>query len=305
MIGKILLKIKQNRRGWAKQIYYYLKTPLIIRKVKKGVIEVEKGSIVSFTTYGHRLKSADYVIRSIFDGDLLPQGVYLYVSEKDYSKLYQRFFIKHLIGLGYLHLEIVKDIKSYTKFVYALQQHKEKNIVICDDDIFYPNYWFRELINSRNTWGATDIISCHRGHLVKFINNEILPYSAWDKDISELQHPESLIFPTGTGGVLYPPNSISSLAIEHRLFLELAPTADDVWFWFCSLHNNSRFVLTDREVYRESDYIMFPGSQEISLYHKNVDKDANDIQIQNVYKYFKSLNSDFEKKLINKQLFRI
>jgi len=301
MIGNILLKIKQNKAGWAKQFLLYLKTAYLLRKVKNNRTIFEKECVVSFTTYGHRLKSADYVIRSILDGTVLPEGIFLYVSNKDYSNiLSNRPFLKTLMNTGYLHLEIVKDVRSYTKFVYALEQHKEKNIVICDDDVLYPKYWLSELVKSKNTVNSSNVISCHRGHYVAYENGEILSYNTWRHDISEPISIENLIFPTGTGGVLYPPNSISFLATNRNLFEELAPTADDVWFWFCSLYNDSKFVLTDRKVYDCSDFVFFPYSQEISLYHENVHNNANDIQIQNVFKYFKSLNPDFEKKFINK-----
>jgi hypothetical protein len=42
--------------------------------------------------------------------------------------------------------------------------------------------------------------------------------------------PESY-FPTGVGGILYPPKCFHKDIADKELFLKLAPNADDIWFW--------------------------------------------------------------------------
>ena len=43
---------------------------------------------------------------------------------------------------------------------------------------------------------------------------------------------------TGSGGVLYPPHSLSDLAVRDDIFMKLIPTQDDVWFFAMALLNN-------------------------------------------------------------------
>lgn len=289
MIGNILLKIRRSRKGWVKQFSLYLKSKHLVKKIGKINTKIENNYIISFTTFGHRLKSSEYTIKSIVNGDVLPEKIYLYIAKKDHAPLSKRPFIKKLLSLEYLKLVIVEDLGPYTKLFYALKQHKTKNIVICDDDIMYSKDWFEALIKSRKKWNNNRVISCHRAHLVKVKNNKIISYNDWDKVIQEPINPNEMIFPTGTGGVLFPPNSISNLATNKSLFMKLSPKNDDIWFWFSALHSDCKFVLAERNTSLEQN-IFFPSSQDISLFHENVGLNRNDIQVQACFEYFSSIN---------------
>ena len=92
---------------------------------------------------------------------------------------------------------------------------------------------------------------------------------------------------TGCAGVLYPPHCLYKDVLNEDLFMKLAPTNDDQWFWLMGVLNNVR-VCVVRNNERNLNYV--PGSQETSLCQQN-DGDAHLfwIQFQNMLDYYPTL----------------
>ena len=47
---------------------------------------------------------------------------------------------------------------------------------------------------------------------------------------------------TGVGGVLYPPNSLDKKMLNPKIFKEIAPTTDDIWFWAAAVAKGTYVV---------------------------------------------------------------
>ncbi|HPD61418.1 MAG TPA: hypothetical protein PKV48_06650, partial [Thermodesulfobacteriota bacterium] len=60
-------------------------------------------------------------------------------------------------------------------------------------------------------------------------------YLEWHCLSPGIQEASLLLFPTGVGGVLYPPHSLSEEVIDEKAFMQLAPYHDDVWLKAMSL----------------------------------------------------------------------
>ena len=67
---------------------------------------------------------------------------------------------------------------------------------------------------------------------------------------------------TGVGGVLYPPGSLKEEMLEPSLFLSIAPTADDLWFWAATVANGRMVVPVP---FGSSKVNELPKPKEISL----------------------------------------
>ena len=52
----------------------------------------------------------------------------------------------------------------------------------------------------------------------------------------------------GVGGVLYPPNCLYKDVCNSELFMELAPTNDDQWFWFMAILSNTKIKVVDNPI---------------------------------------------------------
>ena len=60
-------------------------------------------------------------------------------------------------------------------------------------------------------------------------NGKFLPYSQW-KDCQYADADSEISF-YGVGSCLYPPQVFDDEIFKKELFLNLCPTADDIWFW--------------------------------------------------------------------------
>ena len=54
---------------------------------------------------------------------------------------------------------------------------------------------------------------------------------------------------TGAGGVLYPPKCFYKDILNDSLFMTLAPTNDDIWFWIQGVLKGIRVRVTDNPEY--------------------------------------------------------
>ena len=133
------------------------------------------------------------------------------------------------------------DIRSYRKLIPALKDFPDSIIVTVDDDVRYDKDILKGLLNMHKKF--PDDIIAHRAKKIKLGR----PYKEWKKYrwyhfLRKSIHRSPLIMQTGVGGVLYPPHSLKEEMLSAKLFMELAPTTDDIWFWAAAVANG-RYVL--------------------------------------------------------------
>lgn len=241
--------------------------------------------IVSLTSYKERFDDLVISLYSLLNQRVKPDRIILWLSDEleDISNL--PYEITRFIKNG-LEIRFVKDIRSYTKIIYALKEFPGAVIVTADDDVYYPKDWLAKLYYSYIM--RQEDIHCHRAHRVGVEEGIIIPYEKWQKHVEE----ESARFDnflTGVGGVLYPPNCFTKEVLRDDIFLKNAPYADDVWLWFMAL-------LSGRKIRVVKNHIKTLASTNImrqlgvckgrSLYAANR-LGANDRQINNLMKFYK------------------
>ena len=122
-----------------------------------------------------------------------------------------------------------------------------------------------------------------------------MPYKNWKWSVSDVK-PSLTNFLTGVGGVLYPPKCLDDMVTNKDLFKKLSPYNDDIWFWAMAVKKGTKINVIDfdkRLVYVDLGQELGLSGQ--TLHSQNVAENRNDIQIQNVIKYFKIT----KKNLIN------
>ncbi len=199
--------------------------------------------IVSLTSFPEAIPYAVKAIRSILEGSLLPDKVVLYLDT-------QRFPNKILP----LELETLKnenplfevrfdpaEIRSYKKLIPALRDFPNDVIVTVDDDICYHADMLRDLVNLHKR--LPDAILAHRVRKARMN----IPYRKWRKYkwydfIFRKYHFDYRAVQTGVGGVLYPPYSLDEQMLDPSLFMALAPTNDDIWFWAAAVSKGTYVV---------------------------------------------------------------
>lgn len=252
--------------------------------------------IVSLTSYGTRLKeTAPYAIASLFTQTFSPDRIILWVAHQDRKNLPR--IMGRLVKKG-LEIRFCDDIKSYKKLIPTLKEFPDDYIITADDDVYYAENWLGELVETHKKNPGK--IICHRAHEIKVDANHLpLPYKRWGFCANAATKSS---FPTGVGGVLYPPNCFHADILNEKLFTRLAPKADDIWFWAMAVINDGYFEGGDPYVtvvdgcFKKLDHVDF--TQQLSgnaLYNYNLTQNGNDKQLQAVIAQYPQIKEVLKK----------
>lgn len=228
--------------------------------------------IVSLTSYPARIAEVEIVIRSILCQEILPDIIVLWLAGNQFPDR-ERNLPRGLLKLqAYgLKIEWCDDLRSYKKLVPAVEHYPQDVIVTADDDAFYPRNWLKLLLESYRR--HPNCISCHRGSRVELDDvGRILPYTSWETATPDLG-PSFFNFPTGVGGVLYPPGLLHERLTCREMFMSLAPTTDDIWFWGMALLRGTKIVVAEDHI---SEF------EEINQYRQRY-PNANALFYENCY----------------------
>lgn len=234
--------------------------------------------IVSLTSYPPRFPTLALTLKSLLVQETRPQAIVLWVASDDFKLLPVEVLELRQYGLK---IEECEDLRSYKKLVPALKRYGGGYIAVCDDDTYYWPTWLSTLVSEIGADAST--VFCLRAHEIKLDpKGNILPYSEWGYEC-QTNKVSSLVFPTGVGGILYPPGLFDKRALDQELFLSLCPSADDIWFFWMASLAGAKFKLR-RPAKR---YIAWAGSQEEGLWKINAHGDkANDRQIAALVEHF-------------------
>lgn len=175
-----------------------------------------------------------------------------------------------------------KDIRSYTKLIPALMMCPDDAIVTVDDDMLYEIDMLEKLVNAYLE--DPGYVYCNRQHrMVLNKNDELQPYNRWWWNCPETDA-NILNFPTGVGGVLYPPRSFDEEVFNENVYMDICRFADDVWFKAMTMKKGmlSRKVVTRDP--RGEEFLVNDAVQDMGLFHLNIrGKNLNDPQIKAVF----------------------
>ena len=253
---------------------------------KIGVTNDENGIIISLTSFPQRMYEIHFTIYSLLTQTVKPSKVILWLGKEQFPNL-EKDIPEKVLKLRENGLTIgwTNNMYSYTKLVPALREYPNNVIVTADDDIYYEKDWLEKLVKVHEK-NPNDII-CHRAHRIKLNKNGIAPYKKWSKKIKGTKA-SYLNFLTGVGGVLYPVNSLNKDVLNEKLFTEIAPKADDVWFWAMALLNGTKTLVPDNRI-KELTYINPERERgltnEITLFSTNR-KGGNDLQIEKIINHY-------------------
>jgi hypothetical protein len=234
--------------------------------------KLERPLVVSITSYPPRFATLHLTLMSLLSQDIKADEIVLWIYKKDLDLIPSS--VTNLINKG-LKIEVVeKDIKSYKKLIPALKHYPDYFIVTVDDDVYYSRGWLNKLV-SEARFDQTSILCCRAHYIKTDINGDFFPYLNWDFE-TNLQIADSRIFLTGVGGVLYPPGCFHKEVFNENAFMDLCPTADDIWFYFMIRKNGYKC----RKVSGIFSINSWRNTQSVSLASINVDKEFNDLQFK-------------------------
>lgn len=186
--------------------------------------------IVSLTSYPARFDTLHLTIKSLLDQTVRPDRIILWVDHGAVAAVPRA--VTELQG-DIFSITPCDDLRSFTKIIPALRAYPDAFIAIADDDIYYPDFWLQRLTEAFDPNEPT--IVYHRGHRITHLpGGQLAPYRSWQRRVADKTSlmAGTDVFPTGVGGVLYPPGSLPSLTTDAALFKLLSETCDDSWLYF-------------------------------------------------------------------------
>ena len=230
--------------------------------------------IVTLTSFPPRFPMLSKTLKSLLDQQTAADRVVLWLAHEDLEKLPQSVLALREHGL---EVRGCKDTRSYKKLIPALAEWPDATLVTADDDVYYPHDWLSGLIATAKL--HPDAVIGMRAHMAKVTDDGALnSYAQWELATSANapRKTNECLFPTGVGGILYPPGSLHPDVCDEKQFMSLCPNGDDIWFYWMARKAGTKHRRTDAWF----DIVEWPTDDRISLSDENYLGDGNDRQIK-------------------------
>lgn len=237
--------------------------------------------IVSLTSYPKRIKNVYKTLASIYRQTKKPDKVILWLSQEQFIRHKLPKELEEFKSWGLEIRYVSGDLKSHKKYYYAMQEFPEDIIITIDDDLVYSEDMIESLFKSYLKFPKA--VSAMRTHLMLVdAYGNIEPYVRWHKDYTRIIHQPCMQLLATTGaGTLFPPHCLCKKAFDVFAIKNVALYADDLWIKMMLVLTNTPIVLA----YDSPQLNYIEGSQEEALWHYNVKKGGNDIQLNTILLY--------------------
>lgn len=266
--------------------------PLLLGKkvLRRNIIgKRDRRIIVSLTSFPARIAILPLVIKGLFKQRVLPDKIILWLSLEQFPG---KRIPQELEGLRNEIFEvrfIDGDLRSHKKYFYAFNQFPDDYVILIDDDIYYDVHLVERLVAAAGS--NNNAIICRHGSILNYgEDGKLRPFS--DRThIEKATIDQNFFFGSG-GGTLFIPSQMYKDCLRDDLFKELTPIADDVWL-------NAMGRLAGLKTVKIWGGLLLPVyiKNNETLCSTNLEKSFNDVQIENVSKWYKqSLGVDPFKK---------
>ncbi len=257
--------------------------------------------VVSLTSYGRRVAAvAPYAIMSMMRQTVRPDAIILWLDDDNWSSSNLPESIVKLQKKG-LTVKFCKDTKSYKKLLPALAEYPDDLIFTIDDDIYYPSDMLAKVMKAYEA--DNNKIYCVRGYTLAFDElGKLKPYNDWPPILTG--QTGKCIFPTGGAGCLYQKRLLHSDITDDVLCRELAPHADDIWFFFMEFLAGTPIeilsICNRNTISIDSFYQHFHAGSNLSAI--NCGESKNDTQFRNLMNHYGLTDNNFLRETTNDKL---
>lgn len=272
----------------------YVKKRARLKEVKEcslreiGERPVALNTVVSLTSYGSRLKTVQWAIKSILDQTLRPERVVLYLDcgEEEYPKCdlepYEELGLKVVTG--------VENYRSHKKYWLAFKEFPDKNIITIDDDLIYAADVIESLISAKDQF--ENCVLARRVHRMSFSQvGGLNQYAEWEGEYQGSPFcPSMRLLATTGAGTLFTPSVTKRLQGDPKMFMSYSPNSDDIWLKFLEVEAGIPVVYVPNDC--NMPYTI-PGTQESGLYVDNTVANGNDIVLNSLLSLFGFADSAF------------
>lgn len=281
--GKICNRI--IRKIVKKHLDIKTKNLFIKHPVKNGVNitkQRERKLICSLTSFPSRIDEIWLSIETIFRQTIQADEIILWLAKEQFLDKQLPKSILSCIDKGLTIRWVRDDLRSHKKYYYALQEYENADIVLLDDDLYYPDKLLENLISMAHRHPET--ICATRIHKMTYKRDgSYNPYSKWIHNYNPCHEnsSEDYFFTSGAGTLiptgLMPPDTFNQVVFKKICFF-----ADDIWLNMQA--KNAGIKIFSNNVY-DKDLISIGKTQCEKLVATNVINGGNDKQLNEVIKY--------------------
>lgn len=196
-----------------------------------------KQVIISLTSFPARMHILHKCLYSLMHQSYKPNKIVLWLSEEQFPERDKNipYEVRELQVYGLEIKWVEGDIRSYKKLIPALKKFPNDIIVTVDDDLYYPEYWLKCLVEAYRM--APNCIHCHLITRLEVKNGFIHDVKRTVSMRDSCSYSNKIL---GGSGTLYPPKSLNSKVFDEATFMSIAPTSDDIWFWAMAIINGKK-----------------------------------------------------------------
>jgi hypothetical protein len=158
------------------RIYQLIRLSILNRVTTKLVMQND-GPVVSLTTHTSRAKFAHFAIESIAAGVVRPSQLILWIDD---NALFQSLpkTLKRLQKRG-LNVRLCKSYGPHSKYYPYVADTDifDSPLVIADDDVLYPRYWLRSLIEENRRF--PNYLNCYGAQVIVLDGHGFARYSSF------------------------------------------------------------------------------------------------------------------------------
>ena len=259
--------------------------------------KVEKGLIVSLTSYGKRVtnNSVSYTLHSLLTQKVRAERIILWLDEDHFSDETLPTMLKRIKKFG-VEVFYCQDWRSYKKLLPTLMRFPNYDVITADDDLYYSSHYLEDIINTHHK-SPEDVVM--HGMRVPEMTDDggFRPYKEWKtvRNVgTEYTYNHYLVIPLGGYGAYYPAGIFDSEVLNYSVISQLCPHADDIWFYIMGLRKHTRKILVKgaKSTCYQLDLIR-QHFQRDRLYAINVSEDENDSQLHKLLDYYHLQPTDF------------
>jgi hypothetical protein len=240
--------------------------------------------VCSLTSFPARIDEIHISIETIFRQTVKADEIVLWLSNEQFPTHELPESLKLCIEHGLTVKWVDDDLRSHKKYFYALQEYSNADVVLLDDDLYYPDRLLENLVAMSKR--HPNAICVTRVHKMKYSDGKLLPYKQWTHNYNPKKENTSKdYFFTSGFGTLIPPSIMPKQLFNAEVFKKICFYADDVWLNFMTRY--AKIDIYTNNVY-DKDPISIGKSQNVKLVSLNVINGGNDKQISAVTEYLKS-----------------
>lgn len=264
------------------------KTPRYFKDhpVETGINIVEKRQrrlICSLTSFPARIDEIWICIETIFRQTMKADEIVLWLSSDQFPDHHLPDSINHCVEKGLTVRWVDGDLRSHKKYYYVLQEYSDSDVILLDDDLYYPD----QLLENLNEMAKRhpQCICATRIHKMTYSDGKLNQYSKWVHNYNpSIETTSKDYFFTSGAGTLIPTGLMPNDVFNEKVFKDICFLADDVWLNMQASH--AKIPIFSNNKY-DKDEISICGSQKVKLANDNVAGNGNDRQIKAVNEYLR------------------